>query len=69
MRWVRSLPYARIDDIRFLVIKPGGYISKHIDVSEHNWLDPLNISLIYPKGSKFILMKNKCLTSQVLAWC
>lgn len=55
VRWVRSLPYARIDDIRFLVIKPGGYISKHIDVPEHNWLDPLNISLTYPEGSKFIL--------------
>ena len=39
VRWVKSLPYARIDDIRFLVIKPGGYISKHIDVPEHNWLD------------------------------
>ena len=49
------MPYARIDDIRFLVIKPHGYISKHIDVPEHNWLDPLNISLTYPEGSKFIL--------------
>ena len=55
IKWVNSLPYARIDDIRFLVIKPGGYISKHIDVPEHNWLDPLNISLTYPEGSKFIL--------------
>ena len=55
LKWVRSLPYARIDDVRFLVIKPGGYISKHIDVPEHNWLDPLNISLTYPEGSKFIL--------------
>lgn len=55
VRWVKSLPYDRIDDIRFLVIKPGGYISKHIDVPEHNWLDPLNISLTYPEGSKFIL--------------
>ena len=55
MNWVRSLPYARIDDVRFLVIKPGGYIAKHIDVPEHNWLDPLNISLTYPEGSKFVL--------------
>ena len=55
LKWVRSLPYARIYDVRFLVIKPGGYISKHIDVPEHNWLDPLNISLTYPEGSKFIL--------------
>ena len=55
LNWVRSLPYTRIDDVRFLVIKPGGYIAKHIDVLEHNWLDPLNISLTYPEGSKFIL--------------
>ena len=55
IEWVQSLPYARIDDIRFLVIKPNGYITKHIDVPERNWLEPLNISLSYPKGNKFVL--------------
>ena len=55
LEWVKSLPYARIDDVRFLVIKPGGYIAKHRDVPERNWLEPLNISLTYPTGSKFVL--------------
>ena len=54
MDFVMSLPYARIDDVRYLVIKPGGYIAEHVDVPEHNWLDPLNISITYPEGSKFI---------------
>lgn len=53
--WVNTLPYSRIDDIRFLVIKPKGYIAKHQDVPERNWLEPLNISLTYPSGSKFVL--------------
>ena len=55
IEWVKGLPYARIDDIRFLVIKPGGYIAKHIDVPEQNWLEPLNICLSYPKGNRFVL--------------
>jgi len=55
MNWVKSLPYSRIDDVRFLVIKPKGYIAKHIDIPEQNWLEPLNISITYPEGNKFIL--------------
>jgi len=55
IEWVKSLPYARIDDVRFLVIKPKGYISKHIDVPDMNWLEPLNICLSFPKGNKFVL--------------
>ncbi len=55
MDFVNSLPYARIDDVRYLVIKSGGYIAEHVDVPEHNWLDPLNISITYPKGSKFVM--------------
>ena len=54
MEFVQSLPYARIDDVRYLVIKPGGYIAEHVDVPEHNWLDPLNISITYPEGSRFV---------------
>lgn len=54
MEFVNSLPYSRIDDVRYLVIKAGGYIAEHIDVPERNWLEPLNISITYPKGSKFI---------------
>ena len=55
VEWVKSLPYARIDDIRFLVIKPKGYITKHIDVPDRNWLEPLNICLTFPKGNKFMM--------------
>ena len=55
IEWVKSLPFARIDDIRFLVIKPNGYIAKHVDVPERNWLEPLNICLSYPEGNKFVL--------------
>ena len=53
MEWIRSLPMARIDDVRFLVIKPGGYIAPHIDVPERNWLDPINICITWPQGSVF----------------
>lgn len=55
MSWIKTLPYSRIDDVRFLVIKPKGYIAKHIDIPEQNWLEPLNISITYPEGNKFIL--------------
>jgi len=55
IEWVKSLPYARIDDIRFLVIKPKGYITRHVDVPDRNWLEPLNICLSYPKGNRFVL--------------
>jgi len=55
IKWVKALPFARIDDIRFLVIKPKGYIKKHADKPDQNWLEPLNISLTYPIGSKFVL--------------
>lgn len=53
LSWVYSLPYKRIDDIRFLVIKPNGYITEHVDVKDQNWLDPLNISITYPTGTEF----------------
>ena len=46
---------SRIDDVRFLVIRPKGYIAKHVDIPDQNWLEPLNISITYPKGNKFIL--------------
>ena len=39
----------------FLVIRPKGYIAKHVDIPDQNWLEPLNISITYPKGNKFIL--------------
>ena len=53
MAWIKTLPLARIDDVRFLVIKPGGYIAPHIDVEEQNWLEPINICITWPEGSKF----------------
>ena len=55
IKFVESLPYSRIDDVRFLVIKPKGYITKHVDIPERNWLEPLNISITYPEGNKFML--------------
>jgi aspartyl/asparaginyl beta-hydroxylase (cupin superfamily) len=55
VEFIKSLPYDRLDDVRFLVIKPEGYIAEHSDVPEHNWLDTLNMSISYPNGSKFIL--------------
>lgn len=55
MSWVKSLPYARIDDVRYLVIKPGGFIAEHIDVPDRNWLEPLNISITYPEGNEFYM--------------
>ena len=41
VEFIKSLPYDRLDDVRFLVIKPEGYIAEHSDVPEHNWLDTL----------------------------
>ena len=55
MNWIMSLPYARIDDVRYLVIKPGGFIAEHIDVPDRNWLEPLNISITYPEGNEFFM--------------
>lgn len=55
LNWVMNLPYVRIDDVRYLVIKPNGYIAEHIDVEECNWLEPLNISITYPVGSEFLM--------------
>lgn len=59
LEFIRSLPYDRIDDCRFLLIKSGGFIAEHSDVPEHNWLDTLNVSITYPKGSKFVLNKEE----------
>ena len=53
MQWIKSLPLARIDDVRFLVIKPRGYIAPHIDVPQRNWLEPINICITWPEGSEF----------------
>lgn len=54
MEWISTLPIARLDDVRFLVIKPGGYIAPHIDVPDRNWLEPINICITWPAGSEFI---------------
>ena len=59
VEFIRSLPYDRIDDCRFLLIKAGGFIAEHSDIPEHNWLDTLNMSITYPKGSKFVLNKEE----------
>lgn len=53
MEWIRSLPLTRIDDVRFLVIKPNGYIAPHVDVPDRNWLEPINICITWPEGSVF----------------
>lgn len=51
--FVESLPYSRIDQVRFLVLKPGGFIKEHVDVPDRFWLDPLHIALKYPEGCVF----------------
>lgn len=52
-QFVESLPYSRIDQVRFLVLKPNGHIKEHVDVPDRNWLDPLHIAITYPSGCVF----------------
>ena len=52
-QFIKSLPYSKIDQVRFLVLKPNGHIKEHIDVPDRNWLDPLHIAITYPDGCVF----------------
>ena len=52
-KFVESLPYSRIDQVRFLVLKAKGFIKEHVDVPDRNWLDPLHIALTYPEECIF----------------
>lgn len=52
-KFVESLPYSRIDQVRFLVLEAKGFIKEHVDVPDRNWLDPLHIALTYPTDCIF----------------
>ena len=52
-KFVESLPYSRIDQVRFLVLEAEGFIKEHVDVPDRNWLDPLHIALTYPTDCIF----------------
>ena len=50
--FIKSLPYKQLYDIRFLMLKPGGYIHPHTD-TQVMCLDPLNIAIHFPKNCFF----------------
>lgn len=53
LSWVETLPFSRIDDIRFLVLEPNGVIQPHIDISDRNWLDPVSVAIYWPDQCQF----------------
>ncbi len=53
INWINKLPYQRIDDVRFLVVNPGGLIKPHIDVKDQNWLEPVSIAINWPNNCEF----------------
>ena len=48
MKWIAGLPFTKIYDVRFLLVKAGGRISPHVDVSDRYWLDPVSIAVKWP---------------------
>ena len=53
LKWIETLPFSRIDDIRFLILNPKGVINPHIDVPDRNWLDPVSVAIHWPKQCQF----------------
>ncbi len=53
IKWIDSLPFTRIYDARFLLIKPGGIVKPHIDIHDRNWLDPVSIAIKWPENCEF----------------
>ncbi len=51
-RFVESLPYDSLFDVRLLLIQSGGYIAPHKDFNSMR-LDPLNIAIRYPDDCFF----------------
>ena len=56
LEFIRSLPYSQVYDVRFLLLKPGGYIHPHTDMPRM-CLDPLNIPIHFPENCFFKFRK------------
>ena len=52
LSFIKTLPYKQLYDVRFLLLKPGGYIYPHTD-TQAMCLDPLNIAIHFPKNCFF----------------
>lgn len=50
--YIKSLPFTRLQRVRFMLLRPGGLIDYHRDVNKMN-LSPLNISINMPHGCEF----------------
>ena len=50
--FIKELPYTQLYDVRFLLLKPGGYIYPHKD-TQSMCLDPLNIAIHFPNNCYF----------------
>lgn len=50
--FIKSLSYKQLYDVRFLLLKPGGYIYPHID-TQMMCLAPLNIAIHFPENCFF----------------
>lgn len=61
VEFIKSLPYERLQRVRFMYLKAGGLIDYHRDVNKYN-LSPMNISINNPYGCEFNIfdqMSNK----------
>lgn len=54
--FIKKLPYTQLYDVRFLLLKPGGYIYPHTD-TQSMCLDPLNIAIHFPDNCFFKFKK------------
>jgi hypothetical protein len=50
--YIKSLPYARLQRVRFMLLRAGGLIDYHRDVDKMS-LNPLNISINMPANCEF----------------
>ncbi len=55
-KFIQSLPYKELYDVRFLLLNPGGYISPHTDLPIM-CLDPLSIAIYVPANCFFKFTK------------
>jgi hypothetical protein len=52
VEYIKSLPFKKLQRVRFMLLRPGGLIDYHRDVNKMN-LSPLNISINMPQGCEF----------------
>lgn len=52
--FVKSLPFEKLNRVRFMLLAPGGYIHPHRDQNDHSFY-PINIAINHPQDCHFAM--------------